>query len=197
MSTPRAATSSPAEENRSSGSLAKPLTNTESNSGSRSFRRVEVALGSAWLLYNRYVSRPWTRDAQVRANVVEMAPRVSGYLVRVAVQDNQSVQKGDLLFQIDASSYQLAVNQAQVDLDQARADVAALEAAVRAAEATVKQRNAAVDSAQSQVDGAQAAVKSAEAAVQEATSGIVSARAAIAQGRYGGISNYSICLYFP
>ena len=113
---------------------------------------VAVALCSAYVLYSYYTAHPWTRDGQVRANVVEIAPRVSGYLVQIAVKDNQSVQEGQLLFQIDPSSYQLAVDQAQVDLDQARQDVVALEAAVRAAEATVKQQNAGVNTAESQID---------------------------------------------
>ena len=106
---------------------------------------VVVALAFAYALHRRRTTRPWTRDGQVRADVVQIAPRVSGYLDQVAVKDNQPVRKGELLFRIDRSSYQLAVDQAQVELDQAREDVAGLEAAVRAAEATVKQRNAAVD----------------------------------------------------
>ncbi len=142
---------------------------------------VVVAFCSAWLLYHRYAAQPWTRDGQVRADVVKIAPRVSGYLVQVAVKDNQFVRERELLFQIDPSSYQLAVDQAQVQLDQAREDVTALEAAVRAAEATVKQRNAAVTSAQGKIDEAQAGIKSADAAVKEAESGVVSARALIAQ----------------
>jgi multidrug efflux system membrane fusion protein len=142
---------------------------------------VVVAVCCGWLLYSRYAAHPWTRDAQVRADYVRIAPRVSGYLVQVAVNDNQFVRRGDLLFQIDPASYQLAVDQAQVDLDQAREDVAALEAQLRAAEATVKQRNAAVASAESQIDEAQAGVHSAAASVKEAESGVGAARAMSAQ----------------
>lgn len=145
------------------------------------FTLVAVALLCAYLLYNRYMASPWTRDGQVRADVVKIAPRVSGYLVKVAVEDNQSVREGDLLFQIDPSSYQLAVDQAQVDLDQSREDVAALEAGVRAAEAMVAQQKAAVTSAQSKIDEAQAGVESAEAQIKESDSGVTSARAMIAQ----------------
>ena len=143
---------------------------------------VIAAAVCAYLLYVRYVARPWTRDGQVRANVVKIAPRVSGYLVHVSVNDNQSVQKGDLLFQIDPSSYQLAVDQAQVKLDQAREDVAALEAAVRAAEATVTQSEAGVTSAKSQIDAGRAGIESAKAATKEAAAGVTSAQAMIAQG---------------
>lgn len=142
---------------------------------------IVVALCLAWLLYHRYATHPWTRDAQVRADTVKIDPRVSGYLVHVAVKDNQFVRKGDLLFQIDPSSYQLAVDQAQVDLDQAGEDVTALEAGVRAAQATVNERNAAVTSAGGKVQQAQAGIRSAAAAVKEAEAGVVSAHAVIDQ----------------
>lgn len=142
---------------------------------------VVAASVCAFLLYDRYTAHPWTRDAQVRADMVKIDARVSGYLVDVAVKDNQFVRMGDLLFRIDPSSYRLAVEQAEVELDQAREDVGALEANLRAAEATIKERVAAVDSAKSQICEAQAGVKSAEASVKEAESGVVSARATIAQ----------------
>ena len=142
---------------------------------------IGVAVLVATMLYQRYKAHPWTRDGQVRADVVKIAPRVSGYLVKVHVKDNQFVNQGDLLFQIDPSSYQLAVQQAQVELDDARENVEALEAAVRAAEAMVKQKHAAVDSARGKVDAANASVKSAAAAVKEAETGVSSAHATIAQ----------------
>ena len=62
-------------------------------------------------LYGRYAQNPWTRDGQVRANVVGIAPRVSGPVILVAVHDNQEVKKGDLLFEIDPADFQ-----AQLDL---------------------------------------------------------------------------------
>jgi len=72
---------------------------------------VGVALWAAISLYVRYVENPWTRDGQVRANVVGIAPRVSGPIIQVAVRDNQQVKKGDLLFEIDLEDFQ-----AQVDI---------------------------------------------------------------------------------
>ena len=71
---------------------------------------VGLAVWAAISLYRRYVENPWTRDGQVRANVVGVAPRVSGPLIRVAVEDNQQVKKGDLLFEIDPSDYQAQVD---------------------------------------------------------------------------------------
>ena len=50
---------------------------------------------------SRYVQNPWTRDSQVRANIVGIAPRVSGPIIHVAVHDNQQMKMGDMLFEID------------------------------------------------------------------------------------------------
>lgn len=142
---------------------------------------VAAAAICACMLYLRYQAQPWTRDGQVRADVVKIAPRVSGYLINVAVRDNQTVKQGDLLFQIDPSSFQLAVDQAQVAVDQAREEVAALEAAVEAASATVKQQEASVASSESKVKEAQAGIESALAAVRESESQVKSKKAIIVQ----------------
>lgn len=144
---------------------------------------VLVAIGSVYALYRRSSARPWTRDAQVRADVVKIAPRVSGYLVEVAVTDNQFVERGELLFQIDPKSYELAVAQAEVSLDEAREYVAALEASVRAAQASVEQSEASVASADSQIDQARAGVNSADAGIKEAESGVLNAQASIASAK--------------
>lgn len=146
---------------------------------------VSVAAVAAIALYRQYAARPWTRDGQVRADIVRIAPRVGGYIVNVAVADNQFVREGDLLFEIDPSNYELALEQAQVSLDQAREDVEALEAAVRAAEAMVAQRTAAVESARGRIAEAQAAIESAQAAVREAESGVTSGEAYVAQVQAG------------
>ena len=80
---------------------------------------VGLAVWAAVSLYLRYVEQPWTRDGQVRANVVGIAPRVSGPIIHVAVQDNQQLRKGDLLFEIDPADFQakvdIAVGQVQTD----------------------------------------------------------------------------------
>src|SRR6202521_1338953 len=71
---------------------------------------------AAWPLYQRYVNDPWTRDFQVRANIVGIAPRVSGPILHVAVHDNQQVKMGDFLFEIDPADFiaQLNVSSGQV-----------------------------------------------------------------------------------
>lgn len=77
--------------------------------------------GAAWFGYQKYqdyFNNPWTRDGQVRANIIKVAPRVSGPIVNVAIVDNQRVNKGDLLFEIDPETYQVALAQAEVALQQ-------------------------------------------------------------------------------
>lgn len=77
--------------------------------------------GAAWFGYQKYqdyFNNPWTRDGQVRANIIKIAPRVSGPIVNVVITDNQRVQKGDLLFEIDPETYQVALAQAEVALEQ-------------------------------------------------------------------------------
>jgi RND family efflux transporter MFP subunit len=71
---------------------------------------VGLAAWSAWSLYQRYIQDPWTRDAQVRANIVGIAPRVSGPIIRVAVRDNQQIKVGDLLFEIDPTDFTAQLN---------------------------------------------------------------------------------------
>lgn len=91
---------------------------------------VILALIAGFILYQRYVSHPWTRDGQVSADITLVTPQVSGWVVKVAVEDGQTVKAGDLLFEIDPESYRLAVQSATVQLASARQQVASLEANV-------------------------------------------------------------------
>jgi len=85
------------------------------------FAMVALAVVATIILYWRYSTKPWTRDAQVRANVVGIAPRVAGPIIQIPIKDNQVVKKGDLLFEIDPSTFQAAVDNAQAKLKQAQA----------------------------------------------------------------------------
>ncbi|CAG8866982.1 p-hydroxybenzoic acid efflux pump subunit AaeA [Pseudomonas fluorescens] len=64
-------------------------------------------------LWLHYMTTPWTRDGRVRADIINVAADVPGYVVDVPVRDNQRVKKGDLLIQIDPEHYRIAVRQAQ------------------------------------------------------------------------------------
>lgn len=102
-----------------------------------------VLLGHA--LWRHYLYSPWTRDGRVRAEVVRVAPDVSGLVTRVAVVDNQRVRKGDLLFVIDASRFDNA-------LAQARANLAAAEAGARAAGASISSAHAVASARKAEYD---------------------------------------------
>jgi multidrug resistance efflux pump len=63
-----------------------------------------------------YLYSPWTRDARVRANVVTVAPDISGWVDDIRVRDNQFVHKGDVLFVIDQERFRLALEDAEATL---------------------------------------------------------------------------------
>jgi len=63
-----------------------------------------------------YLYSPWTRDARIRANVVSVAPDVSGYVDDIRVRNNQFVNKDDVLFVIDQDRYKLALANAEASV---------------------------------------------------------------------------------
>jgi multidrug resistance efflux pump len=63
-----------------------------------------------------YLYSPWTRDARIRANVVSVAPDISGYVDDIRVRNDQFVQKGDVLFTIDQERFRLALADAEAVL---------------------------------------------------------------------------------
>src|SRR5882762_3900604 len=75
-----------------------------------------VAVFLGYDLARYYLYSPWTRDARVRANVVTVAPDVSGYVDDIRVRNNQFVHKGDVLFIIDQERYRLALADAEAAL---------------------------------------------------------------------------------
>lgn len=99
-----------------------------------------VLLGHA--LWKRYLYAPWTRDGRVRAEVVRVAPDVSGLVDRVAVVDNQYVHKGEVLFVIDQARFRNAQAQAQANLAAAEASARAAGASISAAQASAQARQA-------------------------------------------------------
>jgi multidrug resistance efflux pump len=82
---------------------------------------VLVALWAGYKLWDYYMDAPWTRDGHIRAEVVPVAPDVSGFVTEVLVKDNQQVQRADVLFRIDRARYAIALEQAEAVLDGKRA----------------------------------------------------------------------------
>src|SRR4030095_2308839 len=75
-----------------------------------------AALWAGYKLWDYYMEAPWTRDGHVRADVVPIAPDVSGFVTEVLVKDNQQVRRGDVLFRIDRARYEIALKQAEAVL---------------------------------------------------------------------------------
>ncbi|MEJ0084834.1 MAG: HlyD family secretion protein [Pseudomonadota bacterium] len=99
-----------------------------------------------WHQSQLYVS---TDNSYVNANRIEMAAQVSGPVTAIHVQDQQAVQQGEVLFEIDPQTYQLAVDAAEAQLDLAYQASSQDKAAVAAARALVTQRTAELTNAQS------------------------------------------------
>ncbi|HEX9448111.1 MAG TPA: HlyD family secretion protein, partial [Dongiaceae bacterium] len=128
------------------------------------------AAACGWYLWDYYVDAPWARDARVRADIIQLAPDVSGIVATLRVVDNQVVARGDTLFIIDRDRFQLAQNQAQAVLEsrqqslaQAKRDAARVsqlstasisvaqqeqyQSAVNIADANVREAQATLDTA--------------------------------------------------
>jgi len=125
-----------------------------------------IALFMLVQMWHLYMLSPWTRDGSVRVEVTNIAPEVSGTVRNIFVKDNQYVQRGDKLFEIDPVRFQLAIDQAQAAVDSAKNTLTLRQAdakrrygatgAVSVEEQQQYQINAAV--AQAQLDSAVASL---------------------------------------
>ena len=87
-----------------------------------------------WQYYN---SEPWTRDARVRGDVIQVSSDVAGLITEVLVTDNQEVKQGQALFRVDTARQYLDLEQAKADLLQAKASLAEAKASLAQAQADV------------------------------------------------------------
>ena len=125
----------------------------------------------AWHYFTTYES---TDDAQVDGHLMPLSARISGYIAKVHVDDNQDVKAGTVLAEIDPKDYQIAVDKAQADLADAEAAARAwninvpitsttTSSQVSASEADVENTRAGITAAQQQYDAAQAQLAQAQA----------------------------------
>jgi len=84
---------------------------------------VATACAGAYELWDYYMLSPWTRDAHVRADVITVAPDVSGFVADLRVKDNQFVHKGDVLFVLDQERYKLALAEAEAAVSARKAEM--------------------------------------------------------------------------
>ena len=110
--------------------------------------------GTAWYGWDYWTVGRFqvsTDDAYVKADNTTVAPKVSGYLYRVLVGDNERIMAGQILAQIDDRDFKVA-------LDQAKADVAAARAAIASKQAQLEVQQAVINAAKATIDVDQAAV---------------------------------------
>jgi multidrug resistance efflux pump len=122
-----------------------------------------VAFVAILLKYWDYVTNPWTRDGQVRAQVIQITPRVSGPIVKLPIKDNQLVKAGDLLFEIDPRTFEADLDQARAQLDETGDNYQALVQQVEAAKAMVDVSRAAITQARSSIKEMESTIERNEA----------------------------------
>jgi multidrug resistance efflux pump len=105
------------------------------------------------LKYWDYITNPWTRDGQVRAQVIQITPRVSGPIIKLPIKDNQLVKAGDLLFKIDPRTFEADLEQARAEVDDTRDNLDALAKQVEAEQANVAAAGATVEQAEAAIKG--------------------------------------------
>jgi membrane fusion protein (multidrug efflux system) len=128
--------------------------------------------GGAWWYMTQ--GRESTDDAQVDAHVIPMAPRAGGTVLKVPVEDNQLVEAGTVLIEIDPRDYQVAVDKARAELADAEAAAIAAQSNVPITSTTATSN---VGSAQSSVEQARSGVEAAAREIEVAKARLLAAQA--------------------
>ena len=139
--------------------------------------------GVRYWLYSR--SHESTDDAFIDGHIIQVSPKVSGYVAKIYVSDNQQVKEGDLIAELDARDYEVKLQQAKAALDaglakenEAKTNVTLTRAT---SSATVQQARAAVQKSRSDVASSRAGAASLRSRASEAASAISTAQANLAQ----------------
>ncbi|SBW16411.1 HlyD family secretion protein [Brucella sp. 10RB9215] len=166
-----------------------------------------AAIGALWYGYNWWTVGRFmvsTDDAYVQGDIASIAPKVTGYIENIPVAANQQVKAGDVIFQLDAGDYQIALDEANAKLATQKETLIRIQAQTDAAKAALLQANADQQAAkavllnaqstmarvqklhetrfvaQSELDNAQSALDQARAKLAGADAQIASAKANIA-----------------
>src|ERR1700753_1215484 len=131
---------------------------------------VVAAFFAARFGWQIYTTSPWTRDGTIRVQVANVAPQISGQIVELRTQDNQHVQKGDVLYVIEKFDFEVALDNAKAAVLTREADLA-VKAAQNARREALTTLSTSIEEKQ-QFDGnakmAEAALASAKAGLSQA-----------------------------
>jgi len=175
---------------------AQEVTDTTTRSTARSKRRILFAVIGIVLLLGAVVGlRYWlhsrlyesTDDAFIEGHATQISPKVSGYVQKIYIDDNQLVKAGDLLVEIDPRDYEARLAQAHAALNAAIARSNAAKAGLAltrvTATAGVEQASSGVEAARSGVAQARSAASAAEGRVKQSSAAIGAAEANVAQAQ--------------
>ena len=140
---------------------------------------IVVTIAAVFIWLRITAGRETTDDAQVEAPVTPVSARVGGTVVRVPVKDNQRVEAGDVLVELDPRDYQVALDKARAELADAEASAVAARSNVpitstttasnvSTAQGLVEGARGGVDAAQKELDVAKARLTTAQARQREA-----------------------------
>lgn len=119
---------------------------------------IALLAGGGWYGYNWWTDGRFlisTDDAYVEGNIAVISPKVSGYVEKVNVVENQRVKAGDALVTLDQGDYVLALEQAKANVESARLAVARIDAQIGGGEASLKQSEAQRGALQAALRGAE------------------------------------------
>jgi membrane fusion protein (multidrug efflux system) len=173
------ATTGPAPSAAAAGAVADRGTRPTRRSRTRKrfvliVMAVVVVITAGVVVYRQFAGRESTDDAQIDGYIFPISARVSGYATRVLVDNNQRVEVGTVLVQLDPRDYEVAVATAKATLANDQASAAALQTNVpitsvntssqlTSAQADIQNANAGLLVAQKAFDAAQATMRQAEA----------------------------------
>lgn len=106
---------------------------------------IAAVAGGLWYGYNWWTVGRFmvsTDDAYVQGDIASIAPKVTGYIENIPVAANQHIKAGDVIFQLDAGDYQIALDEAGAKLDTQKQTLARITAEIDAAQAVLLQANA-------------------------------------------------------
>jgi membrane fusion protein (multidrug efflux system) len=135
---------------------------------------VIVLVAAGIFLWHYYSIRESTDDAQIDGHINPISPRVTGTVLRVLHDDNEVVQVGELLVELDPKDYEVAVDRARADLANAQANAVAANVGVPLTQTTSSSQLTAADAA---VKAAQREIESAQARLNEAQANYAKAAA--------------------
>src|SRR5438105_13354686 len=144
-----------------------------------------LIFGGRYWLYAR--SHESTDDAFVDGHIIQVSPKVSGYVLKVYATDNQNVKAGDLIAELDSRDLQAKLDQAKAALNAGQAQQKQAQTQVTLTRATtranVRQAVAGVQQTRSGVRGARAGVASERSRITQSAAGIGAAEANVQQMR--------------